>query len=98
MPDVHIVDRYFDTVNAFDVQDDGIGLDYYIPKSEEVNPIELHSAFKGQYMVIVVGANHFTKQIPIDKIVYIANKTGANAEQTLVAAIKVALDTIFTKA
>jgi len=76
MPDIHIVDRYIDTVNLFDVKDDGKGLDYFIPKSEEVNAVDLHSAFKGKFMTIVVGANHFTKQIPIDKIVTIANKTG----------------------
>ena len=76
MPDVHIVDRYINTTKVFDVQDDGKGLDYYIPANDEVDPEDMHSAFKGQYMVVVVGANHFTKQIPIDKIVAIANSTG----------------------
>jgi ADP-heptose:LPS heptosyltransferase len=76
MPNVHIVQRYLDTVSVFDVKDDGLGLDYFIPESDAVNPVEMHAAFKGQYMVIVVGANHFTKQIPIDKIVSIANNTG----------------------
>ena len=76
MPNVHIVNRYLDTVKVFDVKDDGKGLDYFIPKNDEVTPEKMHAAFKGQYMVIVVGANHFTKQIPIEKIVTIANKIG----------------------
>ncbi len=76
MPNVHIVNRYFDTVSVFDVNSDGKGLDYYISESESVEPEQMHAAFKGQYMVVVVGANHFTKQIPVDKIVSIANKTG----------------------
>ena len=76
MPDVHIVDRYRDTCSVFDVQDDQKGLDYYIPASQEVIPEEMHAAFKGQYMVVVVGANHFTKQIPADKLISIANNTG----------------------
>ena len=76
MPDVHIVDRYLETTSVFDVQDDGKGLDYFIPAKDKVNPEEMHAAFKGQYMVVVVGANHFTKQIPVDKIVSIANNTG----------------------
>jgi len=71
---LHIVDRYFDTVGVFDVNPDGKGLDYYI--TDNVNPEDMHAAFKGQYMVVVVGANHFTKQIPVSKIVSIANKTG----------------------
>jgi ADP-heptose:LPS heptosyltransferase len=76
MPDVHIVDRYRDTCSVFDVQDDQKGLDYFIPVSQEVIPEEMHAAFKGQYMVIVVGANHFTKQIPAEKLISIANNTG----------------------
>ena len=76
MPDVHIVERYLNTVKLFDVNDDGKGLDYFIPENEIVNPQEMHSAFKGKYMVLVIGANHFTKQIPISKIVTIANNTG----------------------
>jgi ADP-heptose:LPS heptosyltransferase len=76
MPDIHIVERYMETVSVFDIKDDGNGLDFYIPQLEEVNPVELHSAFKGRYMVIVVGATYFTKQIPVDKIVAIANKSG----------------------
>jgi ADP-heptose:LPS heptosyltransferase len=76
MPDIHIVDRYLATVNVFDVKNDGKGLDYFIPEPDNVVPKQMHSAFKGKYMVIVVGANHFTKQIPVEKIVNIANKTG----------------------
>jgi ADP-heptose:LPS heptosyltransferase len=76
MPHVHIVDRYRDTCSVFDVQDDQKGLDYFIPVSQEVIPEEMHAAFKGQYMVIVVGANHFTKQIPAEKLISIANNTG----------------------
>jgi ADP-heptose:LPS heptosyltransferase len=70
------VDRYRDTCSVFDVQDDQKGLDYFIPVSQEVIPEEMHAAFKGQYMVIVVGANHFTKQIPAEKLISIANNTG----------------------
>lgn len=76
LPDVHIVDRYRDTVNVFDVNDDGKGLDFYIPERDKVDPIEKHSAFKGKYMVVVLGANHATKQIPKDKIVNIINYVG----------------------
>ncbi|MBI9066667.1 MAG: glycosyltransferase family 9 protein [Salinivirgaceae bacterium] len=76
MPDVHIVDRYLDSVSVFDVNDDGQGLDYFIPEKDEVNPEEMHAAFKGKFMVVVVGANHNTKQIPVEKIVSIANQSG----------------------
>jgi len=76
MPDIHIVDRYRDTVSLFDVEDDGKGLDYFIPDEDEIVPEEKHAAFKGKYMVVVLGANHATKQIPKDKLVSIINNTG----------------------
>lgn len=76
LPDVHIVDRYRHTTHVFDVHDDGKGLDYFIPETEKVIPEEKHSAFKGKYMVVVLGANHGTKQIPKDKIVTIVNHSG----------------------
>lgn len=76
MPDLHIVDRYMDTVSLFDVNDDGLGLDYFIPDAEKVIPEEKHAAFKGKYMVVVVGANHATKQIPKEKLVSIINHSG----------------------
>ncbi len=76
MPDVHIVDRYLDTVKLFDVADDGKGLDYFIPKSEEVVPEQMHAAFAKKYLVAVVGANHFTKQIPAEKLITLLNQSG----------------------
>lgn len=76
MPDIHIVDRYMDTVSLFDVEDDGQGLDYFIPKEDELDPEEKHAAFKGKYMVVVLGANHATKQIPKDKLISIINNSG----------------------
>ena len=37
MPNKHVVDRYFEAVKAFDIQNDGMGLDYFIPESGNVN-------------------------------------------------------------
>lgn len=76
MPEAHIVDRYYDTVSVFDVNNDGKGLGFYIPDHEEVDPKFMHAAFEGKYMVVVVGANHFTKQIPKEKLVPIINLAG----------------------
>ena len=36
LPDVHIVDRYLDTVKSFKVENDGEGLDYFLPNSDEM--------------------------------------------------------------
>ena len=74
MPDVHIVDRYLDTIKLFDAYIDNKGLDYFIPPEEEVNLTSLPEPFQKNYIALVVGANHFTKQMPNEKIIDICNQ------------------------
>jgi ADP-heptose:LPS heptosyltransferase len=74
MPNVHIVDRYLDTVKLFDIENDKIGLDFFPdPKTPE---LELDETHKSGYVVAVLGANHATKQIPEDKMVLWLNQFG----------------------
>lgn len=68
LPDVHIVDRYLNTLTFFGVKNDGKGLDHYIPESEEV-PIEsLPVSHRHGYIGLVVGAALATKQLPLQKL------------------------------
>ena len=39
LPNVHIVDRYLKTVEPLGVKNDGKGLDYFIPKEDEISTI-----------------------------------------------------------
>jgi len=71
LPDKHIVDRYLETTRLFDVTNDGKGLDYFIPPEEEVELSSLPEFFRSGYIVLVVGAMHATKQMPIEKMVNI---------------------------
>jgi ADP-heptose:LPS heptosyltransferase len=68
MPDLHIVDRYMKTILPFIEKPDEKGLDYFIPKHDVFVP----SAEKN-YVAVVVGANHFTKQMPDEKLVRLCN-------------------------
>lgn len=56
MPDMHIVDRYMETLRGFGVQDDGQGLDYFIPTNTP-QP-SLPSSFSGGYIAVSIGAMH----------------------------------------
>ncbi|MBN2215730.1 MAG: glycosyltransferase family 9 protein [Bacteroidales bacterium] len=69
LPDIHIVDRYFGTVKLFDVVNDDKGLDYHIPSEEEIDISDLPDEYQNGFIIIVIGAKHFTKQIPNDKLV-----------------------------
>ncbi len=69
LPDLHIVDRYLETVALFDVVNDGKGLDYFIPAEGEVPLDRLPKNFRNGYVALVVGAKHATKRMTTDMIV-----------------------------
>lgn len=74
MPDVHIVDRYMETVKSLGVVNDGKGLDYFVGTQIE-SPIEkLPKGFQNGYIAFVIGAKHNTKKLPAEKIISICKK------------------------
>jgi ADP-heptose:LPS heptosyltransferase len=73
LPNIHIVDRYLKTVELFAVEQDNKGLDYNIPPVEEVNTNSNFGCLPNEYIVIVVGGGHQTKQIPEEQLVEIIN-------------------------
>lgn len=68
LPAEHIVDRYLETVSTFDIENDGKGLDYFIPKGEEFNRDELPAKFKEGFVAIIIGGTYFTKKLPAPKV------------------------------
>lgn len=64
----HIVDRYFTAVRKLNVINDGNGLDFFIPENEDINISKLPFTHIAGFVVIVVGAKHFTKKNTISKI------------------------------
>jgi len=78
LPRVHIVDRYLETVKGLGVQNDGEGLDYFIPKEDEVNILTLPASHQHGYIGFVIGAAHNTKQLPAEKIISICKKLKAS--------------------
>jgi ADP-heptose:LPS heptosyltransferase len=74
MPALHIVDRYMHTVQALGVLNDHKGLDFFIPVNEEFDFIQLPISHQNGYTAFVIGAKHFTKQLPTDKIIAICKK------------------------
>ena len=58
MPDVHIVDRYFEAVRGLGVANDNRGLDFFTtPEADFAKPFY-------SYIAVVCGATYITKQIP----------------------------------
>jgi ADP-heptose:LPS heptosyltransferase len=73
MPEKHIVDRYLSTTLSLGVHNDGKGLDYFIPEQSEVKSEE-YLPGRGSYAAFVIGAAHFTKRLPEEKIIAICRK------------------------
>lgn len=68
MPDIHITQRSLNTVAALNVKDDGLGLDYFIPKQDVVKQDDIPAAHSAGYIAVVIGATYFTKKLPVHKL------------------------------
>jgi len=68
MPEKHIVDRYMETVESLGVVNDGLGLDYFIPEKDRANDADIPFSHLQGYISIAIGAAHFTKKLPVDKL------------------------------
>jgi len=75
LPEVHIVDRYFEAVSDLGVTNDGKGLDYFIKPEEKIDVSALPEIFRNGYGAFVIGAKHFTKRMPASKIIELIRLT-----------------------
>lgn len=74
MPELHVVDRYMKTIEQLGVKNDNKGLDYFITEKDEINIASFPASHQDGYIGFVIGAKHFTKQLPTDKIISICKK------------------------
>jgi ADP-heptose:LPS heptosyltransferase len=74
MPNVHIVDRYMQTVEPLGVKMDLLGLDYFIPERDEVEKEWLPEGFRSQYVVFAIGGQHNTKRLPVDRMIELCDR------------------------
>lgn len=76
LPRVHIVDRYLAAAASLGVKNDGLGLDYFIPKGQEVDLATLPAPFGrgGGYVAVAIGAQHATKRLPVEKLIELCAK------------------------
>jgi len=73
LPNIHIVERYLNTLKLFDVSNDNKGLDYFLFHEDEVNIKSLPKFLHNGYYGFVIGAKHYTKMFPVTKIIELIN-------------------------
>jgi heptosyltransferase-2 len=64
----HLVDRYMDTVKFLGVVNDNKPIDYYLSKEYDIHEL-LPSTHQDEFVAFVIGATHFTKRMPNEKII-----------------------------
>jgi heptosyltransferase-2 len=73
LPNIHIVDRYLETLKLFDVKNDNCGLDYFLSEEDEYD-LNKFSLNKEKFVALVIGAKHFTKRMPNEIIIKLISK------------------------
>jgi ADP-heptose:LPS heptosyltransferase len=70
VPPIHLVERYMKTVQFLGVTNDRQPIDYYI-KAEHDQKKLLPASHQDNFIAFVIGATHFTKRMPNEKIISI---------------------------
>jgi ADP-heptose:LPS heptosyltransferase len=73
VPPVHLVERYLKAVKFLGVKNDGKPIDYYIKTEHDLKKL-LPASHQQNYVAFVIGATHFTKRMPNDKIISICRQ------------------------
>jgi ADP-heptose:LPS heptosyltransferase len=73
VPPTHLVDRYMQAVKFLGVTNDGQPIDYYIKAQHQLTDL-LPPTHQNNYIAFVIGATHFTKRMPNDKIISICRE------------------------
>ncbi len=69
MPNRHIVERYFDTLKPLHIENDNIGLEYYIPEGKGLSSDAIPSIMKSPFIAFAIGAAHEGKKMSPDHLV-----------------------------
>jgi len=72
LPDLHIVDRYFEGIRKLGITNDHQGLDFFISKEDE---FELPDGLKNGFIAFAIGAQYATKRLPLEKMISLLSKT-----------------------
>lgn len=74
LPNVHIVDRYMDTLASLDITQDELGLDYFIPEKDEVELDWLPDGYQQGYAVVAIGGKYQTKRLPKGRLIELCDR------------------------
>jgi ADP-heptose:LPS heptosyltransferase len=68
LPNRHIVERSLDPLKVLGVQNDGKGMDYFVPSNISLKPHDIPTSHQAGYIAIVIGASYATKKLPVEHL------------------------------
>lgn len=74
LPNVHIVDRYFQAVEELGVKNDNKGLEFFISPKDVVIPVNINKDLNNGFVGFVLGGQHITKIFPPEKAAAVISK------------------------
>jgi len=77
LPDIHIVDRYLGAVKHLGIKNDGKGLDYFVPRKDQVDLKSLPENFRNGFIGFVIGGKHKTKIFPEEQVIAVCEELGS---------------------
>lgn len=72
-PPTHLVDRYLETVAFLGVKNDHLPINYYLHQEYHLNKL-LPGTYQRGFVAFIIGATHFTKRMPNEKVISICNQ------------------------
>ena len=82
MPNLHLVDRYFQAVKTLGVVNDAKSNTFFISTENEIEIKKQFNLSPKSYIAVVIGAQFATKRIPLDKLIEILS--GINYPMVLI--------------
>lgn len=70
----HIASSYIETLRGLNIDDDRMGLDFYIDENNKIFKKDLPISHRNGFYSFVMGAKHFTKRLPVKKIIELCDK------------------------
>ncbi|SOD79837.1 glycosyltransferase family 9 protein [Spirosoma fluviale] len=70
----HMVDRYLAMVQPLGIENDGRGLDYFIPYKDEVEFDWLPATHQHDYVAFAIGGQHTTRRLPLSRMIELCRK------------------------
>lgn len=69
----HVAEQYLKALKPLGVENDGKGLEFFIPQQEWIYRGDLPLTHRSGYAVLSLGATHFTKKLPLNKWIEICS-------------------------